>query len=58
MAVWDAVQKACCTAERKSEIDTAFEGLSNLLGSYNNDSFGLFIERYFIVLFLCQRLFR
>ena len=58
MAVWGAVQMACSTAGRNRDTDTAFESLSDLLGSYNNENFALFIKGYFIVLYPCQRLFR
>ena len=58
MAVWGAVQMACSTAGRNCDTDIAFESLCDLLRSYNNKNFALFINGYLTVLYPCQRLFR
>lgn len=49
---------ACSTAGTNRDTDTAFDSLSELLRSYNNNNFALFIKGYFTILYPCQRLCR
>ena len=51
-AIWDAVQMACSTTGTNSDIDTAFDGISDLLRAQSKGTFALSIQRCVMLLYV------